>query len=83
MLDHYEEQLKATKGNYAPFVTPEKYAELTGQTVAAVNGQIKNGKLPLLRRERKERGRNYINMHALAVFAEEQAERYQDWKHAI
>ncbi|NOI31897.1 hypothetical protein [Vibrio coralliilyticus] len=68
---------------YAPFVTPEKYAELTGQTIDAVTGQIKNGKLPLLRRTRKERGRNYINMLALSDYAKEQAEQYQDWKSAF
>ncbi|EGR2474330.1 hypothetical protein [Vibrio cholerae] len=69
--------------NYAPFVTVERYAELTGLTVDAVQGQVKNGKLPMLRRSRKERGRNYVNMHALAIYAEEQAEQYQDWKSAI
>jgi len=69
--------------NYAPFVTPERYAELTGQTVASVNGQIKNGKLPLVRRVRKERGRNYINMYALAEYAMEQAKQNQDWKSAF
>ncbi|PMM25597.1 hypothetical protein BCT58_09340 [Vibrio lentus] len=83
MIGHLMELENIITVNYAPFVTPEKYAELTGQTVAAVNGQIKGGKLPLLRRERKERGRNYINMHALAVYAEEQSDQYQDWKAAI
>lgn len=68
---------------YAPFVTTEKYAELAGLSIDAVKGQIKNGKLPMLKRDRKERGRNYINMHSLAKYADEQSEKHQDWKSAI
>ncbi|MBD8513168.1 MULTISPECIES: hypothetical protein [Photobacterium] len=67
----------------APFVTPQMYAEITGQTLDAVRGQIKRGMLPVLKRERNERGLNFINMRALEQLAIEQAEQYQDWKSAI
>ncbi len=36
--------------SYAPFVTPEKYAEITGFTVEAVKNQVQRGKLPVLKR---------------------------------
>lgn len=67
----------------APFVTPQMYAEITGQTLDAVRGQIKRGMLPVLHRERQERGLNFINMRALEQLAQEQAEQFQDWKAAI
>lgn len=68
---------------YAPFVTQDMYAELTGQTLDAVKGQVKSGKLPVLKRENAVRGKVFINMVSIEQAALEQAEKYQDWKAAI
>ena len=69
--------------NYAPFVTPEKYAQLVGLTVEAVKCQVQAGKLPVLKRDSTKRGRTLINMVALQRYAEEQAEEFEDWKSNI
>ncbi|MEF1171944.1 hypothetical protein [Vibrio sinaloensis] len=70
--------------SYAPFVTPEKYAEITGFTVEAVKNQVQRGKLPVLKRSSlNESRRTLINMRALELFALEQAEQHQDWKAAM
>jgi len=70
--------------NYAPFVTPEKYAEMTGFTVEAVKIQVQRGKLPTLKRvATNDSRRTLINMRALEELALEQAHAHQDWKSVI
>jgi hypothetical protein len=83
MIDHNEVLRKDPKHQYAPFVTPEKYAELAGFTVDAVKCQVQTGKLPVIRREGGRRGRTLINMKALEEYAQEQAQEFTDWKAAI
>ncbi|MBD1572056.1 hypothetical protein HC725_02025 [Vibrio sp. S17_S38] len=83
MINNNETYLNSINVSYAPFVTPEKYAELTGLTEVAVENMVTLGKLPVLRRESGKRGRNFINMKALEIYAEEQAERHEHWKSAI
>lgn len=83
MLDHNEQSGNNIDKQYAPFVTPEKYAELAGFTVDAVKCQVQTGKLPVIRREGGRRGRTLINMKALEEYAQEQAQEYTDWKAAI
>jgi hypothetical protein len=82
MIGH-NESLSTLNPHYSPFVTPEKYAELSGLTVNAVVNAIQTGKLPVIKRENGRRGRSYINMRALEQYALEQAEQYQDWKYSI
>ncbi|WP_050582050.1 hypothetical protein [Vibrio harveyi] len=73
-----------TSNAYGSFVTPEKFAEITGLSLDAVRMQIKRGKLPLLKRESSSDARRvFINMRAIEQLAEEQAAKYQDWKAAI
>lgn len=83
MINHNEEYLNANGHAYAPFVTPEKYAELTGFTKDAVTNMVTLGKLPVLKRESGMRGRTLINMKALEMYAAEQAEKHEHWKAAI
>ncbi|MGR5093751.1 hypothetical protein ACPV5O_11480 [Vibrio maritimus] len=83
MIDHNEVSLNSSVKQYAPFVTPEKYAELAGYTVDAVKCQVQTGKLPVIRREGGRRGRTLINMKALEEYAHEQAQEFTDWKAAI
>ncbi|NOJ20036.1 hypothetical protein [Vibrio jasicida] len=83
MIDHYEALEKGSIKQYAPFVTPEKYAELAGFTVDAVKCQVQTGKLPVIRRDGGRRGRTLINMKALEQYAIEQAQEFIDWKAAI
>ncbi len=84
MLEHKNKSGNVIGGHFAPFVTPEKYAELTGFTVEAVKNQVQRGKLPTLKRpSSSDSRRTLINMLALELFAMEQADNYQDWKAAI
>ncbi|HHP0471517.1 hypothetical protein LCE44_26275 [Vibrio harveyi] len=83
MIEHYEALEKDSNKQYAPFVTPEKYAELAGFTVDAVKCQVQTGKLPVIRRDGGRRGRTLINMKALEQYAVEQAQEFTDWKAAI
>lgn len=83
MIEHYKESEGVIKGNYAPFVTIEKFADLAGLTLDAVKGQVKNGKLPVMQRTGIRRGRVFINMLALEEYAEEQAKEYKNWKSSI
>ncbi|WP_050920413.1 MULTISPECIES: hypothetical protein [Vibrio harveyi group] len=83
MIDHSEQSGNNTGKQYAPFVTPEKYAELAGFTVDAVKCQVQTGKLPVIRRDGGRRGRTLINMKALEQYAIEQAQEFNDWKAAI
>ncbi|MDA0130485.1 hypothetical protein OH458_20695 [Vibrio sp. MarTm2] len=84
MLEHKNKSGNVTNNHFAPFVTPEKYAELTGFTVEAVKNQVQRGKLPVLKRSSvNDSRRTLINMRALELFALEQAEQHQDWKAAM
>ncbi|WP_299136781.1 hypothetical protein [uncultured Vibrio sp.] len=84
MLGHKQTEMNDVNGFYGSFVTPEKYAELTGLSVDAVRMQIKRGQLPLLKRESSSgRRRVFINMRAIDQLADEQAAKYQDWRAAI
>ncbi|MCL9782100.1 regulatory phage cox family protein [Vibrio sp. S4M6] len=83
MIDHNDASGNKSFNHYAPFVTPEKYAELAGFSVDAVKCQVQNGKLPVIQREGGRRGRILINMKALEEFAEEQAQEFTHWKAAI
>ncbi|NOH55873.1 hypothetical protein F0266_23390 [Vibrio coralliilyticus] len=83
MIGHNEGLENNVKQNYAPFVTPEKYAELTGYTLDAVKCQVQTGKLPTIHRSGGRRGRTLINMKALEDYALEQAQEFTDWKAAI
>ncbi|MGR5390300.1 hypothetical protein [Vibrio crassostreae] len=75
---------KMISNAYGSFVTPEKFAEITGLTLDAVRMQIKRGKLPILKRESSSDARRvFINMRAIDLLAEEQAAKYQDWRSAI
>jgi hypothetical protein len=82
MIGH-NESLSTVITHYSPFVTPEKYAEMSGLSVNAVVNAIQTGKLPVIRRENGRRGRSYINMRALEQYALEQAEENQHWKNSI
>ncbi len=84
MIGHKQTEMNNTNGFYGSFVTPEKYADLTGLSLNAVRMQIKRGQLPLLKRESSSDARRvFINMRAIDQLAEEQADQYQDWKAAI
>ncbi|MGF1874885.1 regulatory phage cox family protein [Photobacterium frigidiphilum] len=83
MIEHYKESEGVVKGNYAPFVTIEKFAELVGLSLDAVKGQVKNGKLPVMQRVGLRRGRVFINMLALEKYANEQAKEHTNWKSSI
>ncbi|NOI31741.1 hypothetical protein [Vibrio coralliilyticus] len=83
MIEHMNSLENVSKTNYAPFVTPEKYAELTGYTLDAVKCQVQTGKLPTIHRSGGRRGRTLINMKALEDYALEQAKEFTDWKAAI
>jgi len=65
MINHNDSYLYQSNKNYAPFVTCEKYAELTGFTLKAVKNMAELGKLPLLKRDSGKRGRILINMRTL------------------
>lgn len=69
--------------NYSPWVTPEKYSELSGLTLNAVKCAVSEGRLPVMRRDGIRRGRTYINMRALEAYALEQADAHQEWKAAM
>ncbi|MCG9728091.1 hypothetical protein [Vibrio brasiliensis] len=84
MIGHKQTEMNGTSGFYGSFVTVEKYAELTGFSIAAVRMQVKRGQLPLLKRETSSDARRVlINMRAIDQLAEEQAAQYQDWKAAM
>jgi hypothetical protein len=84
MLEHKSESRNVSSNQFAPFVTPEKYAELTGFTLEAVKIQVQRGKLPTLKRDAtNDSRRTLINMRALEELALEQAQAYQDWKSVI
>lgn len=83
MINHSEQYLNDKTYAYAPFVTPEKYAELTGLTKDAVTNMVSLGKLPILKRASGMRGRSLINMKALEIYAAEQAEQHEHWKSSI
>ncbi|WED28131.1 regulatory phage cox family protein [Vibrio sp. DW001] len=83
MIDHEQTKINIEAANYAPFVTPEKFAELSGMTVNAVNSAGDEGRLPMIRRTGKRRGKRFVNMLALAQYAKEQAQENQDWKSTI
>ncbi|EFP97454.1 hypothetical protein [Vibrio caribbeanicus] len=84
MIGHKQTELNGVNRFYGSFVTVEKYAELTGFSIAAVRMQVKRGQLPLLKRENSSDARRVlINMRAIDQLAKEQADRYQDWKAAI
>ncbi|WP_018691988.1 Cox family DNA-binding protein [Algicola sagamiensis] len=58
----------------SPIMTIEKYAELMGTTVVAVNAMIRRGKVPVYQPavnpgENPERCTKYVNMLALTVEA--------------
>lgn len=84
MIGHKQTEMNEVSGFYGSFVTPEKYADLTGLSLNAVRMQIKRGQLPLLKRETSSDARRvFINMRAIELLAEEQAAKYQDWRSAI
>lgn len=84
MVGHNGAEINKDSGHYGSFVTVEKYADLTGFSIAAVRMQVKRGQLPLLKRESSSDARRVlINMRAIDQLAEEQATKYQDWKAAI
>ncbi|MCV3263768.1 hypothetical protein [Vibrio harveyi] len=84
MVGHKQTEMNDVNGFYGSFVTVEKYAELTGFSIAAVRMQVKRGQLPLLKRESSSDARRVlINMRAIDQLAEEQAAKYQDWKAAM
>ncbi|MEZ9073142.1 hypothetical protein AB4086_17280 [Vibrio splendidus] len=84
MIGHKQTEMNEVNGFYGSFVTPEKYADLTGLSLNAVRMQIKRGQLPLLKRETSSDARRvFINMRAIELLAEEQAAKYQDWRSAI
>ncbi|KJY81205.1 helix-turn-helix domain-containing protein [Vibrio nigripulchritudo] len=83
MINHNQPLSTLDSKNYAPFVTCEKYAELTGFSLNAVKNMCDLGKLPVLKRESGKRGRILINMRALEEYAQEQALSNEHWKAAI
>lgn len=83
MINHDDALLNLKSNNYAPLVTPEKYAELAGLTVKAVTSAAQEGRLPVLKRAGGRRGRIFINMKALEEFAQQQAQTFTDWQSAI
>ncbi|CAK1836744.1 hypothetical protein [Vibrio sp. 10N.222.55.B11] len=84
MVGHKQTEMNEVNGFYGSFVTPEKYADLTGLSLNAVRMQVKRGQLPLLKRESSSDARRVlINMRAIDQLAEEQASKYQDWRSAI
>ncbi|GBL02427.1 hypothetical protein VH1709_contig00121-0004 [Vibrio harveyi] len=84
MVGHNGAEINKGGVHYGSFVTVEKYAELTGFSIAAVRMQVKRGQLPLLKRESSSDARRVlINMRAIEQLAEEQAAKYQDWKAAM
>lgn len=84
MIGHKQTEMNEVNGFYGSFVTPEKYADLTGLSLNAVRMQIKRGQLPLLKRETSSDARRvFINMRAIELLAEEQAAKYQDWRSSI
>ncbi|EOA9037476.1 hypothetical protein [Vibrio harveyi] len=84
MIGHKPTEMNDGNSFYGAFVTVERYAELTGFSVAAVRMQVKRGQLPLLKRESSSDARRVlINMRAIEQLAEEQAAKYQDWKAAM
>ena len=86
MENQQVQQIVIQPADFAPFVTPERYAELTGLTIPAVKTMIVRGKLPTLHRDapRKVGGaRTFINMIALRELAKEQAELYKEWQASI
>ncbi|CAK1885383.1 hypothetical protein [Vibrio crassostreae] len=84
MIGYKQTEMNEANGFYGSFVTPEKYADLTGLSLNAVRMQIKRGQLPLLKRETSSDARRvFINMRAIDQLAEEQASKYQDWRSAI
>ncbi|CAK1788181.1 DNA-binding protein [Vibrio crassostreae] len=84
MIGYKQTEMNEANGFYGSFVTPEKYADLTGLSLNAVRMQIKRGQLPLLKRETSSDARRvFINMRAIELLAEEQAAKYQDWRSAI
>jgi hypothetical protein len=51
-----------------PYLPVEEYARRTGESVDAVRGQIRRGRLPI-RRKQHVKDRVYINMTALHIEA--------------
>ncbi|MEZ9414073.1 hypothetical protein AB4189_07700 [Vibrio sp. 10N.286.49.E1] len=84
MVGHKQTEMNGVNGFYGAFVTPEKYADLTGLSLNAVRMQIKRGQLPLLKRESSSDARRiFINMRAIDQLAEEQAAECINWRSAF
>lgn len=55
----------------SPFVTKKRYAEMTGQSMGAINQAVASGKLPIMPKE-SSKSAVLINMVALYKKADEQ-----------